>query len=107
MSAALDELRNRWGRKRFQRAMQQYRTITEPHIDKMESENGMLAMLMISGIAQLVAHGLEPPAALADIIARESIKSGISEAALEAHARFSSEMLACYEFDQQLNKSPR
>lgn len=106
MSTTTEQLRERWGRKRFQRAMQQYQAIMEPHLDKMETESGMLAMLMVSGIAQLVACGLESQAALAYTVKQASILSGIPEDALEAHARFSSEMVTCCEFDQQ-NKSPR
>lgn len=107
MNSTTAELKNRWAHNRSLRAMQQYQAAMMPHLDLMETEKGMMSMVMVSGIAHLVAHGLEPPAALTDIIARESIKSGISEAALEAHARFSSEMLVCYEFDQHLTKNPR
>ncbi len=104
---ALDDLRKRWSHNRFQRAMQQYQAVMVKHSDLMETENGMLSMLMVSGIAQLVAHGLESPAALADTIKQESIRSGIPEDALAVHARFSSEMVKCFEFDKQISKSPR
>lgn len=107
MNSTTEKLRNRWARKRFQRAMQQYQATMGPHTDKMESENGMLSMLMVSGIAQLIAIGLESPAALADTIKQASKMSGIPEDALAAHARFSSEMITCFEFDHQPNKSPR
>lgn len=101
--SALDELRSRWARKRFQRAAQQYRAAMEPHQTKMESENGMLSMLLV----QLAALEGSPPGALADTIKQASILSGIPEEAHEAQARFSSEMLTCFEFDQQQNKNPR
>lgn len=94
--------------KRFQRAMQQHRAaMMELHLDLMETESGVMAMVMVSGIAQLVAFGLESPAALADTIRLESIKSGIPVNALEAQARFSSELVTCFAFEQQQNKSPR
>lgn len=105
--SALDDLRKRWSHNRFQRAMQQYQAVMVKHSDKMETENGMIAMVMVSGVAQLVAQGLESQPALTHTIKQASKMSGIPEDALAAHARFSSEMLTCYEFDQQLNKSPR
>lgn len=107
MNSPTEKLKDRWASKRFQRAMQQYRTIMEPHIDKMETESGMMSMVMVSGIAQLVAHGLESQPALALTIKQASKMSGIPEDALAAHARFSSEMLTCYEFDQQPNETQR
>lgn len=102
MSKTLDDLRDRWARQRFQRAMQQYQSVMVKHSDLMGTENGMMSMLLV----QLAALGNAPPAALAHTIKQASILSGIPEEALEAHARFSSEMLTCFEFDQ-LNKSPR
>jgi len=107
MSSPLDELKNRWARKRFQRAMLQYQAAMEPHQVKMESDSGQLALVLVSGIAQLIALGQESPAALDHTIKQASILSGIPEEALEAHARFSSEMVACYEYDQHQNKSSR
>lgn len=92
---------------RFQLAMEQGRAAMEPHLDKMESANGMLAMLMISGIAQLVATGQESQAALAHSIKQASVLSGIPEEALEAHAHFATVMVDAYELDQQPNKNPR
>lgn len=105
MSTATEQLRERWGRKRFQRAMQQQRSMMEQHLDKMESENGMLAMLMVSGIAQLVAHGQESQSALDATIKHASELSGIPQDALAAHARFTSEMVKCFTFDQQQEKA--
>ena len=102
--SALDELKSRWAHKRFQRAMLQYQAAMEPYQAKMESDSGQLALVLFSGIAQLVALEQESPAALADTIKQASILSGIPEDALEAHARFSSEMITCFEFDQQQNK---
>lgn len=107
MNSTTEELKNRWARKRFQRAMQQYQAIMETHTDKIETEKGMMSMVMVSGIAQLVARGLESQVALAHTIKQASKMSGIPEDALAAYAQFSSEMMTCYEFDQQLNKSPR
>jgi len=104
--SSLDVLRDRWARKRFQRAAEKSCAAMVPFQDQIESENEMLSLLMVSGIAQLVATGQESQAALAHTIKQESIRSGISEDALAAHARFSSEMLTCFEFAQQ-NKSPR
>lgn len=98
--------KEKWAHQRFQRAAEQCRAAMEPHLEKMETDNGILAMLLVSGIAQLVALGHESPAALAYTVKQASILSGIPEAALDAQARFSSEMLTCFEFDQQ-NKSPR
>lgn len=105
--SALDDLRKRWSHNRFQRAMQQYQAAMQRHGDLVDTDSGMLAMFMVSGIAQLVAQGLESQPALTHTIKQASILSGIPEDALAAHARFSSEMVKCYEFDQQLNKSPR
>lgn len=105
MSTATEQLRARWSRKRLQRAAEKARATAGPYLDRMESENGMLAMLMVSGIAQLAVRGLESQAALAATIKRESIKSGIPEDVLAAHARFSSEMVTCFEFDQQPNEA--
>lgn len=107
MSTATEQLKERWGRNRFQRAMQQHRAMMEPHLDKMETENGMLSMLMVSGVAQLVAHEQESQSALDATIKHASELSGIPQDALTAHARFSSEMATCFEFDQRQNKSPR
>jgi hypothetical protein len=100
---ALEDLKDRWAHKRFQRAARQYQATLEPHIDLIESTSGQLGMLMV----QLAALGNAPPAALTEIIRQESIKSGIPEEALAAQASFSREFLTCFEFDQQLNKSPR
>lgn len=104
---ALDDLRKRWSHNRFQRAMQQYQAVMVKHSDLMETEAGQLALVLVSGIAALVQSGAESPAALAHTVKQASILSGISEDALVAHARFTSEMVTCYEFDQQPNKSPR
>jgi hypothetical protein len=97
----------KWARQRFQRTAQQCKSMMEPHLDKMESENGMLAMVMVSGFAACVHAGTEPPEALTITIKMAAQMSGIPEVALEAHARLSSEMLKCYEFDQRQNNSPR
>lgn len=104
--SALDELKSRWAHRRFQRAMLQYQAAMEPHQVKMESDSGQLALVLVSGIAQLIALGQESPAALDHTIKQASILSGIPEEALEAHARFSSELLTCFAFDQK-NKSSR
>ena len=100
--SALDELKSRWARKRFQRAAQQYQCAMETHLALMESTNGQLGMVMV----QLAALGGSPPGELADTIKQASILSGIPEEALEAHARFTSEMITCFEFDQK-TKNPR
>lgn len=105
--SALDDLKDRWSRKRFQRAAVTARAVMEPHLDKMETEAGQLALVLVSGIAHLVARGLESQVALAHTIKQASKMSGIPEDALAAHARFSSEMLTCYEFDQQPNETQR
>jgi hypothetical protein len=92
--------KKKWAYQRLKNAMQQYQAIMEPHIDLMESTNGQLSMLMV----QLAALRNAPPAELAEIVRHGSIKSGIPEDALEAHARFFHEMVKCFEFDQHLSK---
>lgn len=84
---------------KFKRAMEHGRAAMEPYLDQMESESGMLAMLMV----QFAALGKESPAELAHTIEQASILSGIPEDALKAHAHFTTAMLEGYEADQQKN----
>ncbi len=85
--------RRRWGRARAQRGVEQCLAVMAPHEDNFETDEGLLAAFMVSGIALLVHAGAESPAALASAIKKAALVSGIPEAALEAQARFTALLL--------------
>lgn len=105
MSTATEQLRERWGRNRLHRAMHQAQTMMEPHLDKMETERGMWAMVMLAGAAILVSHGLGSQSALDTTIKQASKMTDIPEDALAAHVRFCSELVEYCKFDQQQNET--
>ena len=78
---------------KFQSAAQQCRTVLEPHLDKMESDEGKFNLSLISLVAIAVFKGAESPAALDDTIEIAVARTGIPKIALEAYARFSSAMI--------------
>ncbi len=77
----------------FQSAAHQCRTAMEPHLVKMETDEGKVGMVMISGIAMLVHTGVESQAALASTIKFAAEMTGIPTDALDAYARFTIAMM--------------
>lgn len=91
---------------KFQLAAQQCRTAMEPHLDKMETDEGKFYLALISGVSITVLKGAESPAALARTIELAAAETCIPKVALEAHARFITAMINAMEIRHQ-NNSPR
>lgn len=90
----------------FQSAARQYRTAMEPHLDKMETDEGKFYLVLISVIAIAVFKNAESPAMVAMAIEEATARTGIPKDALAAHAHFATEMIAVLEIRHQ-NRSPR
>lgn len=90
----------------FQSATLECRAAMEPHLDKMEANEGKFHLAHISTVSIAVLKGAVPPAELASVIELVSAKSGIPKEALEAYARFTTAMINATEIRHQ-NKSPR
>ena len=90
----------------LQSAAQQFRSAMEPYQHKMEADDGLLGMVMVSGIAMLVHSGIESPAALDSTIEMAAARSGIPKEAFEAYAHFTTAMIKAMEIRHQ-NNSPR
>jgi len=91
---------------KFQSAAQQFHSTMEPYLDKMETDEGKVSMVMISTIAIAVFKGAESPAALARTIELAAAKTSIPKVALEALSRFTTAMVNVLEIRHQ-NNSPR
>ena len=91
---------------KFQSAAQQCRTAMEPHLGKMETDEGNFYLVLISTISIAVFKNAESPVILAMAIEEAAAKTGIPKGALEAHARFATEMIAVLEIRHQ-NRSQR
>jgi hypothetical protein len=90
----ISKLKERWASRRFLRAMRRGEAAMAPYMDKMETVDGKRAMLMVAGIAQFVAMGIESPAFLKTSIQEASEISGIPPEALDA---FAQAIMAMYE----------
>ncbi len=84
----------------FRRAAIVAEAAMTPYLDKMETDDGLLGLLMISGIAACVQSGTATPADLANAISKASEISGIPVSALEAQAKFNIAMIAGFMLTQ-------
>ena len=100
----IDQLHERWANKRFQRAALRLREKMDPHADKAETIEGMRAMLLVAGIAQFVAMGIESAEYLEKTIQLASEISEIPQSAFKAYAEFVMAMHSGYQMS--LRTSP-
>ena len=84
----IGNLKERWGANRFQRAALRLREEMDPHADMAETIEGRRAMLLVAGIAQFVAMGIESAEYLEKTIQLASEISEIPQSAFKAYAEF-------------------
>jgi K+-transporting ATPase c subunit len=85
----------------FQSAARESRAAMEPHLDKMETDEGKFYLAHISTVSIAVCKGAESSATLDSAIEMAAAKTGIPKIALEAHARLSSAMINVMEIRHQ------
>ena len=81
--SATDDLKARWAENRSLRSMGRAYEAMKPYL---HNEKCDLAMVMVSGVAQLVAFGIENSKALDYAVLKASKFSGIPVDALQVHA---------------------
>jgi hypothetical protein len=84
----MSKLKERRAKNRFRRAALRLRKEMDPYADKAETSEGMMAMLLVAGIAQFVADGIESEEYLAKTIQLASEISKIPQSAFKAYAEF-------------------
>ncbi len=85
---------------KFRRAAIEAEAAMTPYLDQMESDDGLLGLAIISGIAACIQSGTATPADLANAVKKASDISGIPVSALEAQARLNIAMFAGFMFTQ-------
>lgn len=87
MMSARNRSERRQATRRFQRAMRGGEAAMAPYMDKLETGEGIQAMLMVAGIAKFVAIGIESPAFLENTIQQAAEISGIPPEVWGAYAQ--------------------
>ncbi len=85
---------------KMRRAADEAEAAMTPYLDKMETDEGQIGMVMISGVAACVQSGTATPADLAIAIKEASEISGIPVSVLEAQAKFNIAMIAGFMLTQ-------
>lgn len=84
----------RWGSERVARIHEQFRQTAEPYQAKLDSVDGQMALIIVSGIVRMINKRIEAPPALDDAIAVAVQLSGVPAEVFDSFARLQAAMLA-------------
>jgi len=84
----------RWGSERVARMHERFRQTAEPYQAKLDSVDGQMALVIVSGIVLLIDKRIEAPPALDDAIAVAVQLSGVPTEVFDSFARLQAAMLA-------------
>ncbi len=94
-------------RKKIRQANEEYRRAAieaeaamTPYLDQMESDDGMIGLVMVSGVAACIQSGTATPADLAVAISKAAEMSGIPVHVVKAQAKFYGAMFHAFQLTQ-------
>lgn len=95
-----DDLKARWGHNRFDRAMDRSYEAMRPYMHIIETDNGMLAMVIVSIATSAKVLGNANAKDLEAAIQKASSMTSIPAEVLNVYAQSSAAMIEAYQLDQ-------